>query len=83
MSHQLVCGAVKEQADLLETVAGIDSLDNEKKIAFAQAIGRQGSSTSYGASESRGGGTDVLGDARHSMLVLDVEGLVCCVGREA
>ena len=77
MSHQLVCGAVKEQADLLETVAGIDSLDNEKKIEFAQAIGRQGSSTSYGASVSMGVVSDVLVDATNLIFVLDVVVLFC------
>ena len=38
----LACGALKENVDLPETVAGIDSLDDEKKMAFAKAIGQDG-----------------------------------------
>ena len=49
---------MKEQADLLETVTGIDSLDNEKKMEFAQAIGRQGGATSAGAGASMGAGAE-------------------------
>ena len=32
MFSHLACGAQKEKADMLETVAGIDSLDEKKKM---------------------------------------------------
>ena len=71
----LECSAQKENLDFHETVAGIDSLDDEKKMEFAQAIGRQGGATSHGAGASmcagveklkRGSGHEILNPTRAS-----------------
>ena len=43
---------------MLETVAGINSLDEDKKREFAQSIGRQGGATSAGARASMDGDPD-------------------------